>query len=272
MLSTEAIMQMALDLVGMKEIPGDSAIYHSGQNIKKVLFGIDIGTAELVMAKQLGYDAVIAHHPPQTAAIPAWKVYLRHIDLLTQNGVPQAAAEAAVLPRAKSMAAAFQSANHDRYPSIARLLDIPFMNIHCPLDELGRRIMQETVDACLAANPDATLGDVVDALNALPEFSSAHTKIEIAIGDAQAPAKKVVVAHGALTNGGYNVANAYFEHGIPTVLYIHIPYADLQRLREEAKGQLIVSGHISGDLVGINPFVQKLRAAGLEVTAISGIR
>ncbi len=272
MFSTEAIMQMALDMVGMHDIPGDSAIYHRGEGIKKVLFGIDIGTAELAMAKQLGYDAVIAHHPPMTTAIPAWEVYLRHIDLLTQAGVPREAAEAAVLPRAQSMEAAFQSANHDHYPSIARLLDMPFMNIHCPLDELGRRIMQQTIDACLASNANATLGDVVDALNALPEFANAFTKIDIAIGDAKAPAKKVVVAHGALTNGGYDVANTYFEHGIPTVLYIHIPYADLQRLRKEAKGQLIVSGHISSDLVGINPFVQRLRDAGIEVTTISGIR
>lgn len=272
MFSTEAIMQMALDMVGMNEIPGDSAIYHPGQGIKKVLFGIDISTAELAMAKQLGYDAVIAHHPPQTPTIPAWKVYMRHIDMLTAAGVPQAAAEAAVLPRVESMAAGFQSANHDHYPSIARLLDMPFMNIHCPLDELGRRIMQETVDACLAAHPQATLGDVVDALNELPEFSNAFTEIDIAMGEAQAPAGKVVVAHGALTNGGYNVANAYFEHGVSTVLYIHIPYPDLQKLRAEAKGQLLISGHISSDLVGINPFVQKMRDAGIEVTTISGIR
>ncbi len=272
MVTTQELMQMALGLVEMQDIPGDSAIYHPGENIRKVLFGIDISTAELAMAKQLGFDAVIAHHPPQTSAIPAWQVYLRHIDFLVQAGVPREAAEAAVKPRAEAMAAAYQSANHEHYSSIARLLDMPFLNIHCPLDELGRRIMQKTVDDCLAVNSQATLGDVVEALNALPEFAEAHTQIQIAMGEAEAPAGRVVVAHGALTNGGYAVANAYFTHGIPTVLYIHIPYSDLQRLRAEKKGQLIVTGHISSDLVGINPFVQKMRAAGLEVTTISGIR
>lgn len=271
MFTTQAIMQMALDLVEMKTIPGDSAIYHPGEGIKKVLFGIDISTAELAMAKQLGYDAVIAHHPPQLATIPAWEVYMLQADLLQAAGVPKEAALAAVEPRALAMKAGFQAANHDHYPSIARLLDMPFLNIHCPLDELGRRIMQETIDACLAMDSSATLGDVVDALNALPEFKTAATKIEIALGTAAAPAKRVVVAHGALTNGGYAVANAYFEHGVPTVLYIHIPYPDLQRLRQESKGQLIISGHISSDLVGINPFVDAMRNAGLEVTTISGI-
>lgn len=272
MFSTEQIMQMALDLVGLEQVPGDSAIYHRGSGIRRVLFGIDISTAELHTAKQLGFDAVIAHHPPMLAAIPAWQVYRRHIDLMIAAGVPEAAAKAAVLPRVESMAAGYQSANHDHFPSIARLLQMPFMNIHCPLDELGRRIMQATVDRCLEQDPEASLQDVVDALNQLPEFQQAFTQVEVAAGDPSAPAGRVIVAHGALTNGGYPVASTYFAHGIPTVLYIHVPHADLQKIRAEAKGQLLVSGHISSDLVGINPFVSRLREAGLDVTTISGIR
>lgn len=272
MFSTEELMQMAMELVGMDQVPGDSAIYNPGSGIKRVLFGIDIGTSELHTAKQMGFDAVVAHHPPMVAAIPAWQVYARHIDFMVNAGVPVAAARAAVVPRTDSMAAGFQSCNHDHFPSIARLIGIPFMNIHCPLDELGRRIMQATVDACLAENPDSTLQQVVDALNVLPEFQQAYTKIEVAVGDPAAKAGRVVVAHGALTNGGYAVANTYFEHGVPTVLYIHVPHPDLLKLRAENKGQLIVSGHISSDLVGINPFVQRMRHAGLDVTTISGIR
>lgn len=263
---------MAMGLVGMDQVPGDSAIYNPGNGIEKVLFGIDIGTSELHTAKQMGFDAVIAHHPPMTPAIPAWRVYMRHVDLMVNAGVPEAAARAAVVPRAESMAAGFQSANHDHFPSIARLIGIPFMNIHCPLDELGRRIMQEIVDHCLVENPNSTLQDVVDALNALPEFQQAYTKIEVAVGNPEARAGRVVVAHGALTNGGYAVANTYFEHGVPTVLYIHVPHPDLLKLRAENKGQLIISGHISSDLVGINPFVQRMQQAGLDVTTISGVR
>ena len=55
------------------------------------------------------------------------------------------------------------------------------------------------------------------------------------MGEPQAAAERVVVAHGAFTNGVAEVANAYFEHGIDTVLYIHVPYGDLARLRAEAK-------------------------------------
>jgi len=41
------------------------------------------------------------------------------------------------------------------------------------------------------------------------------------------------IGHGALTNGGYPVAKACFAHGVDTVVYIHIDYGELQRLRAE---------------------------------------
>ena len=62
-MNTQELMQIALDLVGFDLIPSDSAVYVPGEGIQRVLFGLDIGTAELLMARQLGYDAVIAHHP-----------------------------------------------------------------------------------------------------------------------------------------------------------------------------------------------------------------
>jgi hypothetical protein len=80
-----------------------------------------------------------------------------------------------------------------------------------------------------------------------------------------------VVAHGALTNGGYHVARAYFEHGIETVVYIHVSPEDLKRLRENGNGQLIVTGHIVGDAFGIEPYVDALRARGLQVDVLSQV-
>jgi putative NIF3 family GTP cyclohydrolase 1 type 2 len=62
-LSTDEIMGIALEMAGMHHPPGDSAIYVEGAALSKVMFGIDIGTAELLLARQLGCDGVIAHHP-----------------------------------------------------------------------------------------------------------------------------------------------------------------------------------------------------------------
>jgi hypothetical protein len=92
------------------------------------------------------------------------------------------------------------------------------------------------------------------------------------LGDWDAPAGKVVVSHGAYTNGGYLVAHAYLTHGVDTICCIHFPLEDAQRLASEGvRGNILVMGHIAGDSVGINPYVAQLRAFGLEVTTFSGI-
>lgn len=95
--------------------------------------------------------------------------------------------------------------------------------------------------------------------------------VKILIGDVKNRTGRTVVAHGAYTNGGYDVANAYFENGVDTVVYIHIAYADYVRLKRENKGNPIISGHIASDSVGTNPFVKALRDKGLEVTTFKGI-
>jgi len=62
-LDTEMIMQVGLELAGWKKMPADSAVHVKGKNISKVLIAIDVSTAELILARQLGCSAVIAHHP-----------------------------------------------------------------------------------------------------------------------------------------------------------------------------------------------------------------
>jgi hypothetical protein len=263
-------MQLALDLVGLATVPQDSAVYVPGDDIQRILLGLDIGAGELMLAHQLGYDAVIAHHP---VGVPhrGWRVFARHVQLLLEAGVPEAAAREAVQPKMEALRVRGQASNYEQVPMAARRLGMPFLNIHCPLDEMGRRVMQRTVDDVLAADPEATLGDVAGALAALPAARRAETAVTVALGDPSARAGRVVVAHGAMTNGGYHVARAYFEHGIETVIYIHISPEDLRRLREDREGQLIVAGHIVGDAFGIEPFIDALRARGLQVDVLSQV-
>ncbi|HEY7339272.1 MAG TPA: hypothetical protein VH591_00205 [Ktedonobacterales bacterium] len=271
--TTERLMRTALEMAGWDPdtIPGDCAIYYPGTRISHVLMGIDVGAAELFMARQLGYHAVIAHHPAGYAG-PFWDVYHLHVGQMVAAGVPQDVAEAAVAARIEGFKAASQRENYDHVASVARLLEIPLLNIHSPLDEVGRRIMQRTVDEQLAREPDSTLADVREALMRLPEFAAARTRMQNPLGDWGAPAGKVVVSHGAYTNGGYPVARAYLTHGVDTICCIHFPLEDAQRLASEGvRGNILVMGHIAGDSVGINPYVAQLRASGMEVTTFSGI-
>ena len=40
-MNTQRLMEIALDMAGLSEIPGDSAVHHAGQGIRRRLVGID---------------------------------------------------------------------------------------------------------------------------------------------------------------------------------------------------------------------------------------
>jgi hypothetical protein len=116
--------------------------------------------------------------------------------------------------------------------------------------------------------PNATVGDVVTSLQKLSEFRNAQTPIEIRLGKPSNKAGKVFVSHAAGTNGGYDVAKTFFKYGVGTLIYIHISSADLEHLRTDGVENLIITGHISSDSVGINPFLAELEKKGLSVIRI----
>jgi hypothetical protein len=263
-MNTKELMQIALDMVDMKDIPGDSAIYVRGEDIDTILFAVDLGVPELLLADQLGYDCALAHHPQGGRALVKYhEVLYKQQEQLVKAGVPDKVATEAAHPLIESKKIACHSKNLYHASSVARMLRLPYLNIHNPLDELGRRIMDKTIQSELHA--DSTVADVVDSLMNLDEFQNASTDILVPLGDLDNKAGTVVVAHGAGTNGGYSVAKAYFDHGVDTVIYIHISPADLKKLTEYGKGNLIISGHIASDMVGINPYLQELRKRGLTV-------
>ncbi|HEX3723101.1 MAG TPA: hypothetical protein VHV31_09940 [Nitrolancea sp.] len=272
-MSTEEIMALALEMAGMHQPPADSAIYVEGAELNKVMFGVDIGAAELLLARQLGCDGVIAHHPAGgSAKLNYPEVLTRHVELMVEHGVPTTAARDAIQVLMTRALLSAQAQNFDHVPSVARLLEMPFLNVHLPLDEVGRRMIVEAIETHVEAlDHSPSVQDAIDGLRTLPEFADAATRIMVPVGAVDRPLGKVAVVHGAGTNGGYAVARAYFQAGVDTVLYIHIAPEEAQRLRNETAGNLIVSGHISSDLVGINPFVAKLEERGLEVVRMSGL-
>jgi hypothetical protein len=263
-------METALELGGLSSIPTDSGIWVPGSEVRKILFGIDAGAAELEMARRLGYDLVIAHHPPE-ATLQAWKEYLRHIPQMIAAGVSPEEAEQAVADQVEAMQWGAHARNDQHTVSVARLIGMPFMNIHTPLDEIGRRRVQSRLDDLAAAHPGATAGDVLHALQEFDEVRNARVPPILAVGSAEAPAGRTLFAHGALDIPNYAMLKAYYAHGIRTVLTLRIGHADLARLRREQMGTLIVVGHMAGDSLGFTPFLAALRHVGLEVTTFSGV-
>ncbi|HET9014653.1 MAG TPA: hypothetical protein VFN57_03600 [Thermomicrobiaceae bacterium] len=272
-LSTAEIVDVALELARARHLAADSAVYVEGTDLQRVMMGIDIGAGDLMLARQLGVDGVIAHHPAGgTATLNFPEVLTRHVELLVEHGVPAAAARDAIQGMLTRALLRAQTANFDHIPSVARLLAMPFLNLHLPLDEIGRRVMEDVIrERTEPLGESARVQDAIDALMTLPEFANAPTRIMVPVGAVDEPLGKFAVVHGAGTNGGYPVARAYFQHGTRTVLYIHVAPDEAERLRRDGGGNLIVSGHIASDLVGINRFVTELEERGVEVVRMSGL-
>lgn len=269
-MNTDEIAREALDLVDMDELPPDSAIYLPGDNISNILYGIDIGAAELLYAKENDFDCVIAHHP--LGCVEAWRVFHWHIPQLESKGVPSEEAQEIVQQKASSLKFGFQARNYDAIPSFARQLGMPFLNIHSPSDELGRSLIQGAIEDLQEEKEDAKLKAVGPYLERrFREFEKAHTKVEIAKGEANDRLGKFIFSHGALTNGGFELAEAYYRYGVDTVIYIHVSPADLNRISDLEKGHLIITGHIASDSVGINPFLDRLSAKNCKITPIGGL-
>jgi len=271
-MNTEQLMTLALEMAGLDAIPGDSAIHHPGDGIRRILFGIDLKAPELSIAKDLGFDCAISHHPiGGSSTLRFHEVLERHIDQMTRAGVPADVAEETMRGTIEDRRVLSSMTNYDHDPSVARLLGMPYLNIHTPLDEIGRRRMADAVSELDEAR---TIAGLIEHLRrSFGEFQNAATEIEQRAGVPGNPIGKAVVSHGAGTNGGYAVAKAYFDHGIDTVIYIHCRPADAARLREEyvEEKNLVVTGHIASDAVGINPYVDRLRDLGLDVVTFSGI-
>ncbi|TFG13857.1 hypothetical protein EU537_05200 [Candidatus Thorarchaeota archaeon] len=272
-MNTDEIMQIALDLAGLNEVPGDTAIHVPGKDIERVLIGIDMGTAELLLAKELGYDLVIAHHPPGgESRIHFEEVVKRQIDQMVEADIPPHIAEKALEPRLDLVRVGTHVGNYDRTPSAARLLEIPFMNIHLPLDIVCRNRFIDVIRNETDELEKPKVQDAIDAMETLPELQEGMTEPKVYVGSKDNLLGKWVVAMAGGTNGGAGVAKAYFTHGYSTVIYMHLGTSDKKELsQEELSGNLVATGHISSDSVGIAPFVKALEEKGLEVTPMSGV-
>ncbi|HZR99489.1 MAG TPA: hypothetical protein VFE37_12325 [Chloroflexota bacterium] len=282
--TTDELMDIATKLAGLDEAPLDSGIHVPGANIRRVIFALDVNVGLLVLAKQLGYDAVIGHHPCATL-LDQGEVYREHYHLVTRFGLSETDARAEFGPslertvrrlRNRRIRSIYYESPNQTFLEVdaARMLGLAFLNIHNACDELGRQVGQQQLDAALAARPDATLGDLVAAMYELPEtrIAARHYQIplELAIGDPAAPAGRAAFVHGCLSAPEHDIVRFYWRHGIPTVMALHAAFEDLERLKQAPEGNLILTGHYAGDSYGFTPFVRALRARGLEVKCMGG--
>ena len=271
-MDTDRVMGVALEQAGLEAVPADSGIHVPGAGLKKALFGVDIDVGELLYARDSGYDVVVAHHPLGSGSSPQFTdVMWRQVDQMVEEGVAEPVARVAVAQRVGSRHRLRHMANYNRVTDTARLIGLPLLNIHLPPDIVSRRYVKGLVAENISE--ETTVGGLLEVLNAIPEMARSLVKPEQWIGDPDNPVGRVAVAMAGGTNGGYPVYSTYFEAGVGTILSMHIDEGDYQRLRTEAPAgcNLVVTGHMPSDSIGINRLIWRLEDEGLACQRTSGI-
>lgn len=252
----------------------DSRILFNNGNtkIKKVLVGIDIGVAEIALAKTLNLDIdlIIAHHPEGKALAALDEVMHLQADMMASYGVPINVAEGVMRERISKVSRQISPSNHNQSVDAARLAQISMMNLHTPCDNLVFQFLQKLMDK---KKPE-TLAEIIDLLNTIGEYKQASLDKagpRIFAGNPENRAGKIVafdITGG--TSGAKEIYPELVKAGIGTVIGMHMN----EENREEAQKNhlnVVIAGHISSDSLGLNLFLDEVEKSGVEIVPISGL-
>ena len=266
------------DKRGIKSF-SDSAILFGNPNleIKKIMVGIDIEVAELLLADRIrqkeGLDLVIAHHPEGKAYVGLAQVMRLQIDLLTQAGVAAKTATKLLQERMAEVQRRVLPQNHTRPVDAARLLNMPFMNMHTPADNHVYRYLEAIFKQ--KANSVRLLEDVVKILNTIPEYriaSKFNTGPRIILGNPRRPVGKILFEMTGGTEGSKDVFDKLYKAGVRTLISMHLSEEHFKKVKD-ANLNVVIAGHISSDTLGLNLLldnIEKSAKQNFEVIACSG--
>jgi len=242
--------------------------------VEKLMWGIDIGTGEVLLADRLRekgekISGIVGHHPLGSARTPFPEVMWVQTAMYTDSGVPITVAEDLLRPRVAEVTRNILPANYNQAVDAARLLNIPIMNIHSPADNCVQRFMEDGIGK---ENPKY-LKDIIDWLMSIPEFREStkyNSPPKIVVGSEKNHAGKVIAKMTGGTSGPKEIYEKFSQAGVGTVVAMHFPESHI----EEAKKHhinLIVSGHMASDSVGVNLIADEWEKKGIEVIPCSGL-
>jgi len=241
------------------------------KEIKKILVGIDMGTAELLLAKNLGgVDLVISHHPEGVALASLHDVMDLQAQILADYGVPINIAESVLRPRILEVGRGVSPINHNRAVDAARLLEIDYMCTHTIADNLGADFLIKLINK---KKPEY-ISDILDLLKEIPEYKEAIKNgagPKLFTGNPDNSCGKVVVTEfTGGTSGAKEIYEKMAQAGIGTIIGMHMG----EEHRKEAEKyhlNVVIAGHMSSDSLGMNLFLDNVEKNGIEIVSCSGL-
>lgn len=213
---------------------------------------------------------IIGHHPIGVSLAGLHEVMDLQIEMMASYGVPINVAEALLTKRISQVERGISPINHNQTVDVARLMNMPLMNVHTPSDNLVHQFLTKHLNQ---KNTD-TVGDIVESLLKISEYKEAAKGKAgpfIQIGSPQNRAGRVVTAE---ITGGTEGAKEIYERlahaGVGTIVSMH---ASEKHYEETKKHHLnrVIAGHISSDSLGMNLFLDELAKQGVTILPCSGL-
>jgi putative NIF3 family GTP cyclohydrolase 1 type 2 len=256
----------------------DTRILHGTgkEEIRTALVGIDMDVAEILLADRLSskgtkIDLIISHHPSGRAFANFYEVMHMQADILGKFGVPINIAEGLLEGRIREVERRLSPANHARAVDVARLLDIPFMCVHTPADNMVVSYLQKNFDR---KKPD-TLNDVVKIVKEIPEYREAqknNTGPRILLGSKERSAGRIFVDMTGGTEGAKDIFESLANSGVNTIVGMHLS-EEHRKEAEKRHMNVVIAGHISSDNVGMNLILDAVQKKGkIKIIPCSGFR
>lgn len=246
-------------------------LFNSGKPVKKVMCGIDIDTAELLLARELGdIDLVISHHPLGKGLANLADVMSLQVEVLAGYGVPINVAQGCFKLRIDEVSRGVSPINHYKTVDAARILNQSFMCAHTPCDNLVANFLKRE----LAKKKFEYVGEVIEFLKKIPEYAEAvkrgaGPRLFAGLPDNFCGRIALTEVTGG-TEGSPLIYEKLAQAGVGTIIGMHMSE---EHKKEAEKNHLnaIIAGHMSSDSIGVNLFLDELEKKGVKVTANSGL-
>lgn len=244
------------------------------EEIKTILCGIDMETGEILLAdrlRQKGHkiDLVLSHHPEGIAYAALHDVMHLQEDMLQKFGVPINIAEGIMAGRISEVERNIMPVNHQRAVDAARLLDLPFMCVHSPADNLVNNYLENILEQ----RKPQTVGDILDILSDIEEYKKAKEMKagpKVIVGDKKRRAGKILVKMTGGTSGAVEAYARLAQAGVGTIICMHMPDKHRQAAKENHIN-VVIAGHMASDSLGMNLFLDELEKEGINIIPCSGL-
>jgi hypothetical protein len=252
----------------------DSRILNIAEDkeVKKILIGIDIEPAEVLLAKEIGgIDLIISHHPLGKGLANLSDVMELQCDVLNQYGVPINVAEGLMKEKISEVARGLNRVNHQRTVDAAKILGFNLMCLHTACDNLAAKFLKDLLEK---KDTLLRLEDLLKIMREIPEYKEA-AKIgagpKIFVGDKERRCGKIAVTEiTGGTEGSPKIYEKMAIAGIGTIIGMHID-EEHKKEAEAANINVVITGHISSDSLGVNLLLDRLEEKSIEIIPCSGL-